>query len=142
MMISVGNKYYIEAEHVVEILEAGDMRAEGLVHAADSSGKLINATGGAKTRSIVKLKSKHIVLTTFRVKTIKSRLGLLNPASAAEKGGVPGCAHPAKSNPSESDDRRWEPDRRRFSYTDYFPERRSGSERRSGHDKFRRGRKT
>ena len=36
-----------------------------------------------------------------------------------------------ESKPSEIDDRRIEPDRRRFSYTRYIPERRSGVDRRN-----------
>lgn len=140
MMISIGNKHYIETEHVVEILAAGNMRAEGWAHAAGSSGRLIDATDGAKSRSIVRLKSEHIVLTAFRVKTLKSRLGLDDPASATAKSGMSGSEHPAESIPPKFDDRRREPDRRRFSYTDYFPERRCGTERRSSHGKFQRER--
>jgi regulator of extracellular matrix RemA (YlzA/DUF370 family) len=133
MMISVGNKYYIETEHVVEILEAGDMRAEGLTRSADSRGRLINATGGAKTRSIIRLKSRHVVLSAFKVKTLRSRFGLNDCASATEKSGMRGSRCQAASNPPGFNDRRLEPDRRHFSYTDYVPERRSGTERRGGH---------
>ena len=145
MMVSVGNKYYIETEQVVEILEAWDMRAKGMTHAAYSSGRLIDATGGRKTRSLIKLKSKHVVLTALRLKTLNSRLGSVGPASAAGKGVRPSPGYPAKlhqSKPSEADDRRREPDRRHFSYTYYFPERRSGIDRRSSLGKSQRERNT
>ena len=145
MMVSIGNKYYIETGQVAEILEAWDMRAKGMTHAAYSSGRLIDATGGRKTRSLIKLKSKHVVLTALRLKTLNSRLGGVGPASAAGKGVRPGPGHPAKlhqSKPLELNDRRLEPDRRHFSYTRYIPERRSGIDRRSIHDQIQRERET
>jgi len=145
MMISVGNKYYIETEYVVEILEAGDLHAEGLTQSADSCGRLIDATGGRRTRSLIRLKSKHVVLTALKVKTLNSRLGSVGTASAAGKNVQARPGHPQKlhpSKPSELDDRRRDPDRRHFSYTYYVPERRSGTDRRSSPGKPQRKRNT
>jgi hypothetical protein len=45
-----------------------------------------------------------------------------------------------ESKPSEIDDRRVEPDRRRFSYTHHIPERRSGVDRRSEEHRLAAGR--
>ena len=145
MMVSVGNKYYIETEHVVEILQAGDLLAERLTQSAESCGRLIDATGGRRTRSLIRLKSKHVVLTALRVKTLNSRFGGGGPAAAAGKSVKARPGHPQKLHPSkpwELDDRRREPDRRHFSYTFYVPERRSGTDRRSSPGKPKRKRNT
>ena len=96
---------------------------------------LINAAGGRKVRSIIKLKSKHIVLSALRAETLKSRLG--NNIIFSVPGNSDMVDRRQKSNDankskrSEFNNRRIETDRRRFSYTHHIPERRSGIDRRS-----------
>ncbi len=142
-MISIGYKHFIESGYIVEILKPNRLRAAKMMHTAEQSGMLINATSGRKIRSIIKLKSKHIVLSALGVETLKSRLG-----SSTALPSAPGNKNVLrrgrkKNNASESrspefDNRRIEPDRRHFSYTHHFPERRSGVERRSKNGKFQR----
>jgi regulator of extracellular matrix RemA (YlzA/DUF370 family) len=133
MMISVGNKGFIESKYVVEILKAEKIRAKALRYTAASNGRLINAAGGKIVRSIVKLKSKHVVLSSLGVKTLKSRLKKVTLTAASGKTDNSrnrrnkNCS---RSGPPEFDDRRKVPDRRHFHYTHYIPERRSGTERR------------
>lgn len=139
MILSVGNKHFIESEYIFQILKAEDYWAEASTHTPTSNARLINATGGKRTRSVVKLKSRHIVLSSLKAKTLKLRLG--NATLASEGGNSDKPKHKRKkkspeSEPPEFDDRRKEPDRRRFSYTHHIPERRSGTERRSNNGKL------
>jgi len=71
MIIAIGNKHFLETEYIVEILKPVDRRANMITHTAAGRGRLINATGGERIRSIIKLKSKHIVLSALEVKTLK-----------------------------------------------------------------------
>ena len=75
MMISIGHKHFIEANYIVAILKASDTRAAIITLAAAGSGMLVNATGGRRIRSIIKLKGKQIVLSSLGAETLKSRLG-------------------------------------------------------------------
>ena len=126
-MISIGDKNFIESDYIVEILKASDPRAARITHTAAESGMLINAAGGRRIRSIIKLKSKHIFL--------RSRIGNVTLPPAPKKSEILSCKHKNndanESNSSEYNNQRIEPDRRRFSYTHHIPERRSGVERRS-----------
>jgi regulator of extracellular matrix RemA (YlzA/DUF370 family) len=133
MMISIGDKHFIESEYIVEILKASDTRADSIKHLAAEGGRLINAAGGRRIRSVIKLKSKHIVLSALKAETLRSRLGNVILPAAPGDNDIFGQKHltrdAAKLKPSESNDQRIEPDRRRFSYTHHIPERRSGVER-------------
>lgn len=135
MMISIGDKHFVESEYIVEILKATDTRAARIKHIATERGMAINVAGGKRIRSVVKLKSKHIVLSALEAKTLRSRLAnVILPAA-------PGNSDVLKPNhkkpygnepkPAEFHEQRIEPDRRRFSYTHHIPERRSGVERRN-----------
>jgi hypothetical protein len=134
MMISIGDKNFIETNYIVEILKVSGTRAAIIKRTAAQSGMLIDATDGRRIRSIIKLKSKHIVLSALRAETLESRYrDIVAPAP-------PGVSdilsrkhkdHAAnESKPSEFVNHRIETDRRRFSYTHYVPERRSGVDRR------------
>jgi regulator of extracellular matrix RemA (YlzA/DUF370 family) len=135
MMISIGNKHFIESGYVVEILNPHRLRAANMIQTAAESGMLINATSGRRIRSIIKLKSMHIVLSALGVETLKSRLGKITVLPSAPGNNDMLRCNPKnnarESRPSDFDNRRIEPDRRHFSYTHYLPERRSGVERRS-----------
>lgn len=133
-MIDVGDKHFIDSDNIAEILHPMDRRAKFIRHTAAGKVRLINATGGQRIRSIIKLKSRYIVLSALEVKTLKSKIKrtILSAGSGSRFGLRPEHKKiPARrSKPSDVDDRRIEPDRRRFSYTDHIPERRSGTERR------------
>lgn len=134
MMIAVGDKHFIDSDYIVEILHPVDSRANIITHSAAGNKRLINATGGHRTRSIIKLKSKYIVLSALEVKTLKSKIKRTILPAGSRNSVKLRPKHkktPAReSKPSDIDDRRIEPDRRIFSYTYHIPERRSGPERR------------
>ena len=134
MMIAVGDKHFIDSDYIVEILHPVDSRANIILHTAAGNGRLINATGRHRVRSIIKLKSKYIVLSALEVKTLQSKIKrTLLPAGSRNRVRLspkhkkaPAC----ESKSSDVGDRRIAPDRRNFSYTCHIPERRSGAERR------------
>jgi regulator of extracellular matrix RemA (YlzA/DUF370 family) len=134
MMISIGDRHFIASEYIVEILRATDTRADPIRHAAAESGMLIDAAGGKNIRSIIRLKSRHIVLSALEAESLRSKLKVIRvPAAPADKdaAGRKRQKRPvAEPKPAEFKEQRIEPDRRRFSYTHYIPERRSGVERR------------
>lgn len=133
MMISIGHRYFIESGYIVEILKASDTRADRIAHTAAESEMLINATGGRRVRSTIKLKSRHIVLSALGVEALKSRPENIILSSALSNRDILGRKqknHANESNRPEFDNRRIEPDRRRFSYTQHIPERRSAAGRR------------
>jgi regulator of extracellular matrix RemA (YlzA/DUF370 family) len=134
MMISIGYKHFIESENIVELLKPNRLRATKMIQTAAEDGVLINATSGRKIRSIIKLKSKHIVLCALGMESLKSRLGnIILPQAPGNRDILrlkPKKNYESKTKPSKCDDRRSEPDRRHFSYSYHFPERRNGIARR------------
>jgi regulator of extracellular matrix RemA (YlzA/DUF370 family) len=134
MMISIGFNHYIESRFIVEILEPEGLRTAKIRRMAAESGMLINATNGRMAKSIIRLKSNHIVLSALEPRSIKSRTAQFFYRSSSETNRKATLiAMDEQQNHSESADgadRRIEPERRRFFYTAYIPERRSGSERR------------
>ncbi|MBP1737735.1 MAG: hypothetical protein H6Q48_28 [Deltaproteobacteria bacterium] len=154
MMISIGNSNFLESSYIEEILPAHGSRAARVKRLAAEVGMLIRATERKKVRSMIKLKSKHIVLSSLEPETIRSKLNRLDFCPACPNS----CraVHPLEKNMQEDHsevgavrDRTWGPDhrsfpracydepdgrcgieRRRFSYTWHIPERRSGGDRR------------
>jgi regulator of extracellular matrix RemA (YlzA/DUF370 family) len=154
MMISIGHGAFLQSRYIDEILPPHGPRSARCKRFAAEVGMLIRATHGKRVKSMIKLKSKHIVLSSLEPETIRSKLDRSNSgaACATHCRGV----HPMEKNMQENDsgvgaisDRVWGPEqqpfpcacydqpdrrigieRRRFSYTRHIPERRSGGDRR------------
>ena len=154
MMISIGNSNFLESSYIDEILTPLGPRAARFKRLAAEAGMLIRATDRKRVKSVIKLKTQHIVLSSLQPETIRSKLNQLDfcPACANNCRAV----HPMEKNMQEDHsevgavrDRTWGPDhrsfpracydepdgrcgieRRRFSYTWHIPERRSGGDRR------------
>ena len=82
MMIAIGHRAFLESRYIDEILPAHGSRAERSKHVAAEVGILIDATQGKEVKSIIKLRSEHLVLSSLEPETIQSRLKELNPSSA------------------------------------------------------------
>ena len=154
MMISIGNSNFLESSYIEEILTPLGPRAARFKRLAAEVRMLIRATDRKRVKSVIKLKTQHIVLSSLEPETIRSKLNRLDfcPACANSCRAV----HPMEKNMQEDHsevgavrDRTWGPDhrsfprgrydeperrsgieRRRFSYTWHIPERRSGADRR------------
>jgi regulator of extracellular matrix RemA (YlzA/DUF370 family) len=154
MMISIGHKNFLESSCIDEILPPHGPRAAKLKRLAAEVGMLISATEGKRAKSMIKLKTKHIVLSALAPETLRSKLrrGRFSPTSADDYEANEQKEKNMQENHSEvsaANDRTWgsehpafqpgyydEPnrrsgiERRRFSYTCHIPERRRGEDRR------------
>ena len=71
-MIGYGN--VVVAERVVAIVSPSAAPIRRLREHARERGKLVDATEGRKTRSIIVLDSDHVVLSAVQAETIERRL--------------------------------------------------------------------
>jgi hypothetical protein len=74
MILKLSHGHAVMLNKVDAILDYGSNPLKTLAVTAGKEGKLINATGGRKTRSLVVLTSGHIVSTSVDAKTLISRL--------------------------------------------------------------------
>jgi hypothetical protein len=73
-LIHIGFGNVIHASRVVAIINPGSSPIKKLREEARGRGKLIDATEGRKTRSIIVTDSDHIVLSAIQVETIAQRI--------------------------------------------------------------------
>jgi hypothetical protein len=72
-MISIGYGSVVSAEKIVSILPFGSSPAKRLRDEATQKGKLIDATEGRKTRSLIVTSTDHIILSALSPETIAQR---------------------------------------------------------------------
>ena len=73
-MLNIGFGNTVVSSRVVTIVTAGSSPMKRLKEEAKESGKLIDATQGRKTRSIIITDSDHIILSAIQAETIAQRL--------------------------------------------------------------------
>ena len=73
-MLSIGYGNLISATRVVAIVSPQSSPMRRLREEAASRGKLIDATQGRRTRSIIVTDSDHVILSAINPETIASRL--------------------------------------------------------------------
>jgi regulator of extracellular matrix RemA (YlzA/DUF370 family) len=81
MLVNIGFGNVISARRVVAVVGPGSLPIKKLREEAKGRGKLIDATEGRKTRSIIVTDSDHVVLSALQVETIAQRV--VNPLGAA-----------------------------------------------------------
>jgi len=74
MMISVGYENYVNSRDVVSIIQYDSSPAKKLRLSANEERMLINATSGRKGRSILIMKSNHIIISAVQTETLKSKI--------------------------------------------------------------------
>ena len=77
MIIPIGHENFVAVEEVVLIQRLDSAPAIAFKRVAEQSGRLINATGGRKARSIILMRSNHVVLSSLEVEAIKKRFDRL-----------------------------------------------------------------
>ena len=154
MMIYIGDRSFLESTCIDEILTPHGSRAARLKRFAAEGRMLITATEGKKAKSMIKLKTKHLVLSASEPETLRSRLRRVksSPGSADDQETRPPKVEGMQESRSEFSpvcdrrsglehlafacascdvpDRRSGIERRRFLYTCHIPERRMGVDRR------------
>ncbi len=72
-LLNIGFGNTVVASRVVAIVTAGSSPMKRLKEEAKKSSKLIDATQGRKTRSIIIADSDHIILSAIQAETIAQR---------------------------------------------------------------------
>jgi regulator of extracellular matrix RemA (YlzA/DUF370 family) len=72
-LLNIGFGNTVVASRVVAIVTAGSSPMKRLKEEARESSKLIDATQGRKTRSIIVADSDHIILSAIQAETIAQR---------------------------------------------------------------------
>lgn len=73
-LLNLGFGNAVVANRVVAIVSPSSAPMKRLKETAKKEGKLVDATQGRKTRSIVVMDSDHIVLSAIQAETIAQRL--------------------------------------------------------------------
>lgn len=78
ILINIGFGNYVLASRVVGIVSPASSPMRRLREDARLQGRLIDATQGRKTRSILVTDSNHIILSSIQPETISQRFGQEN----------------------------------------------------------------
>ena len=73
-MISVGYRNYISANRIVAIISPDSRPSKNMINGAREQGKIIDATMGKKTKSVVVTNSNHIILSANSPDTLVHRI--------------------------------------------------------------------
>lgn len=73
-LVSIGYGNVIYAARVVAVVNPGSSPIKKMREEARERGKLIDATEGRKTRSIIITDSDHVILSAIQVETIAQRI--------------------------------------------------------------------
>jgi regulator of extracellular matrix RemA (YlzA/DUF370 family) len=82
-LLNVGYGNLVAAARIVAIVAPGASPMRRLRREASDRGKLVDATEGRRTRSILVLDSDHVVLSAIHPETLATRLGGGGPEDAA-----------------------------------------------------------
>lgn len=72
--INIGFGNLVAAERVVALLSTDSAPAKRLVQEAKEAGRVIDCSGGKKTRAILVTDSEHVILSAFETETVSARL--------------------------------------------------------------------
>jgi regulator of extracellular matrix RemA (YlzA/DUF370 family) len=73
-LINIGFGNVVVAERIVAVILPGSSPARRLKDEAKEEGRLVDATQGRRTRSLIVTDSNHVVLSAVQVETITQRL--------------------------------------------------------------------
>ncbi len=79
-LLNIGFDNIVSAERVVAVVSADASPIKRLREAADRHQKLIDATNGRRTRTVLITDSDHVVLSSLQPETIAQRLAELKGA--------------------------------------------------------------
>jgi hypothetical protein len=85
VMINIGFGNVVSSSRVIAIVSPNSAPLRRLKEEAKKQGKLIDATEGRKTRSIIVMDSDHIVLSALQPETITQRFSGKEETPTVEK---------------------------------------------------------
>lgn len=74
-LLNIGFGNFVVASRVVSIVTPSSSPMRRLREEAKADGRLIDATQGRKTRSIIVTDSNHVILSAIQAETIAQRFG-------------------------------------------------------------------
>ena len=83
-LVNIGFGNVVVVERIVAVVHPGSSPARRLKEDARESGRLVDATQGRRTRSIIVTDSNHVILSAVQGETISQRLA--PPAGRPEAG--------------------------------------------------------
>jgi regulator of extracellular matrix RemA (YlzA/DUF370 family) len=72
--VSIGYGSVVSVDKIVAVIGFGSQPSKRLKDEAQKKGKLVDATEGRKTRSLVVMSSDHVILSALACETIAFRL--------------------------------------------------------------------
>lgn len=72
-LLNIGFGNFVVAQRIVCIANPSSQPMRRLREDAGKEGRLIDATQGRRTRSIIVLDSNHVILTSIQTETLKQR---------------------------------------------------------------------
>ncbi len=72
-MLSIGYKNYISSERIVAVISPESRPIKSLIANARENSRLIDATMGKKTKSVIITNSNHVILSANNPETISLR---------------------------------------------------------------------
>ena len=85
VLVNIGFGNVVSVSRVVAIITPGSSPMKRLRDEAKKRGKLIDATEGRRTRSIIVTDSDHIILSALQTETITQRFGDYRESGAARE---------------------------------------------------------
>lgn len=73
-MISIGYRNYVSPDRIVSIVLPSSRPVKAMISGAREEGMLVDATMGKKTKSVLVLDSRHVVLSANSVETLVGRV--------------------------------------------------------------------
>ena len=73
-LINIGFGNLIAASRVVAVVSPESAPIKRIIHEAEDSGKLVNATYGRRTRAGIVMDSDHVILSAIQPETVGGRL--------------------------------------------------------------------
>lgn len=80
MFVNIGFGNIVSLSRIIAVVNPGSSPMKRMKDEAKKRGKLIDATEGRKTRSIVIVDSDHVILSALQVETILQRINELKKA--------------------------------------------------------------
>ncbi|MCR4439230.1 MAG: DUF370 domain-containing protein [bacterium] len=80
VMVGVGHGNYVAADKIVAVVAAGSKPIRQMIREARQEGRLVDATAGKRTRSVLVMSSNQVVLSANLARTILQRLTQPLPA--------------------------------------------------------------
>lgn len=83
--INIGFGNLVAAERVVALVSPDSAPAKRLVQEAKEAGRVIDCSGGKKTRAILVTDSEHVILSSIQTETVSARLSGENEIDSASE---------------------------------------------------------